>query len=160
MNDKELQAMAHEYVVCPQALELSPLPVRTVASCLAFPTIISRVESYLIALEACDLLELRIGPELALEAMTKDSDNTEEHRAEQIQFQRGMGKNYERLEFIGDTFLKMATSISLFIKFPSENEFDFHVSRMEMICNQNLFDGAVMETRNLPKFIRTEAFNR
>ena len=160
MNEKELQATAHEYVVCPQALELSPLPVHTVASCLAFPTIISRVESYLIALEACHLLGLSIGPELALEAMTKDSDNTEEHRAEQIQFQRGMGKNYERLEFIGDTFLKMATSISLFIRFPSENEFDFHVSRMEMICNQNLFDGAVMETINLPKFIRTEAFNR
>ena len=39
--------------------------------------------------------------EFALEAFTKDSDNTEEHHAEQIQVQRGMGKNYERLEFIG-----------------------------------------------------------
>ena len=91
MNEKEIEAMSHEYVVCPEALQLSPLPVSVVASCLAFPTIISRIDSYLIASEACELLELAIGPELALEAMTKDSDNTEEHRAEQIQFQRGMG---------------------------------------------------------------------
>lgn len=55
-----------------------------------FPSIIHRLESYLITLEACDLLGLSIKPELALEAMTKDSDNTEEHKAEQIHLQRGM----------------------------------------------------------------------
>ena len=157
---KEKKALAHDYVVCPQALELSALPVGIVPSLLAFPTIISRIEAFLIALEPCHLLEISINPALALEAVTKDSDNTDEHRAEQMHLQRGMGKNYERLEFIGDTFLKMATSISLFIKYPSENEFDFHVSRMAMICNQNLFDGAVMEQRDIPRFIRTEAFNR
>ena len=69
-----------------------------------YPAIIHRIESYLIALEACALLHLDIRPDLALEAVTKDSDNTGDHNIEQINFQRGMGKNYERLEFIGDCF--------------------------------------------------------
>ena len=116
------------------------------------------MEAYLIALEACDLLGLSVRPALALEALTKDSDNTDEHRSEQIHFQRGMGKNYERLEFIGDTFLKMATSISVFCKSPEENEYDYHVKRMLMICNKNLFNTATF--LKLQEYIRSTSFSR
>lgn len=94
----------------------------------------------------------------ALEAVTKDSDNTEEHRLEQIQFQRGMGKNYERLEFLGDCFLKMATSISLFVGSPNDQEFDFHVNRMTLICNRNLFNTA--KERKIYEYIRSKGFSR
>ena len=123
-----------------------------------FPAILWRIESYLIALEACAIFQLDIKPELALEAMTKDSDNTEEHRAEQLHVQRGMGKNYERLEFIGDCFLKMATSISLFCLSPDNDEFEYHVQRMLLICNKNLFKTAV--DCELYKYIRSMAFSR
>ena len=123
-----------------------------------FPAIIFRLESYLIALEGCQLLNLQIKPELALEAFTKDSDNTEEHRNEQIQFQRGMGKNYERLEFIGDCFLKMATSISLYAQNAVDDEFESHVKRMLMICNKNLF-GTAAQVR-LYEYIRSQSFSR
>lgn len=123
-----------------------------------FPPCISRIESYLIAVEVCDLLGLAIQPALALEALTKDSDNTDEHRSEQIHLQRGMGKNYERLEFIGDCFLKMATSISVFCKSPEENEYDYHVKRMLMICNKNLFHTATF--LKLQEFIRSTSFSR
>lgn len=112
----------------------------------------------MISLEACDKLQLSIETHLALEALTKDSDNTEEHRKEQIHFQRGMGKNYERLEFLGDCFLKMATSISLFAMNPDNDEFDFHVKRMCLICNQNLFNTAVR--LKLYEFVRTQGFSR
>ena len=122
------------------------------------PGIITRLESYLIALEAFEDFGLQVGPDLALEALTKDSDNTEEHRTMQIQFQRGMGKNYERLEFIGDCFLKMATSISLFAKFPEDNEFDYHVKRMIMICNDNLRKTAI--DKQLYRRIRSKEFSR
>jgi endoribonuclease Dicer len=122
------------------------------------PPALSRIESHLITLEACEALGLEVRPELALEAMTKDSDNTEEHRSEQIHVQRGMGKNYERLEFIGDSFLKMATSISLFSKCPDNDEFEYHVRRMEMICNKNLF-GVALNLR-LHDYVRSKGFNR
>ena len=173
ITEKEKGVNTTAYL-CPQPLKISAvsrwlphfqpmliefqLPTTVVAMAYLFPPIISRIESYLIALEACDLLDLAVQPALALEALTKDSDNTEEHRSEQIQFQRGMGKNYERLEFIGDCFLKMATSISVFCKSPEENEYDYHVKRMLMICNKNLFNTATF--LKLHEYIRSAGFSR
>ncbi|KAF1965214.1 endoribonuclease dcr-1 [Bimuria novae-zelandiae CBS 107.79] len=145
--------------VCPEPLRISPLSTRYVAMCYVFPAIIHRLEDYLIALEACQLLDLDIGPALALEAVTNDSENSDEHGEEKTNFKSGMGPNYERLEFMGDCFLKMATSISTFVQQPDENEFEFHVRRMLMLCNKNLFNVAV-EKRGLVEYIRTAAFSR
>lgn len=123
-----------------------------------FPAIVHRVESYLIALEASALLNLKIRPDLALQAITKDSDNTEEHDSEQLNFQHGMGNNYERLEFLGDCFLKMATTISLYGLFPDNDEYKYHVDRMLLICNKNLRDNAI--ELKLYEYIRSRGFNR
>jgi endoribonuclease Dicer len=125
---------------------------------LIFPAIMTRLDSYLIADEVSRMLHLDIRLDLALEAITKDSDNTEEHREEQIHFQRGMGKNYERLEFLGDCFLKMATSIALYIQNPNDQESDFHVKRMLMVCNKNLFLTAV--ELKLYEYVRAMSFCR
>ncbi|KAL8702024.1 MAG: hypothetical protein Q9201_004601 [Fulgogasparrea decipioides] len=156
-TEKEYNIKMDAYV-CPEPLLFSALPTSTAAMAYLLPSAISRIESYLIALEACGMLGLSIRPELALEAITKDSDNTEEHRAEQIHFQRGMGKNYERLEFIGDCFLKMATSISIFCLSPNNDEFEYHVRRMLLICNKNLFHVAV--EKKLYEYIRSVGFSR
>ncbi|KAH3204436.1 Dicer-like protein 1 [Aspergillus fumigatus] len=154
-QEKEMQT---ECFICAEPLSISALPPSIVSTCLAFPAIISRLDSYLIALEACDELELVIRPDFALEAFTKDSDNTEEHRGQQIHFQRGMGKNYERLEFLGDCFLKMATSIALFSQNPNDDEFDYHVNRMCLICNKNLFNTAIK--KQIYRYIRSRGFSR
>lgn len=122
------------------------------------PAIIFKIESCLIALDACKLLDLNIQPDLALEAVTKDSDNTEEHDVEQVNFQGGMGNNYERLEFLGDTFLKMGTTISLFTLNPDNDEFESHVERMTIICNKNLFNNA-LEVK-LQEYVRSKCLNR
>ena len=126
--------------------------------CYLFPAIVFRLEAYLIVMEACDMLGLQVKPHLALEALTKDSDNTEEHKSEQVHFQRGMGKNYERLEFIGDCFLKMATSISLYAQNAVDDEFESHVKRMLMLCNKNLYGTAVK--LKLYEYIRSQGFSR
>ncbi|KAL2829943.1 hypothetical protein BDW59DRAFT_141506 [Aspergillus cavernicola] len=144
--------------ICLEPLRVSAIPTSVAASCLAFPAVITRLDAYLITMEACVDIDLVMKPELALEAFTKDSDNTEEHRTQQIHFQRGMGKNYERLEFLGDCFLKMATSISLFAQNPDNDEFDYHVKRMCLICNKNLFNTAVK--MELYRFIRSQGFSR
>jgi endoribonuclease Dicer len=134
------------------------LTTRFVAICYVFPAIIHRFEGYLIALDCCKVLSLNVGPRLALEALTKDSENSEEHGEEKINLKSGMGPNYERLEFMGDCFLKMATSISVFVQQPDENEFEFHVRRMLMLCNKNLFDTAVKY--KLYEYARTMSFSR
>jgi endoribonuclease Dicer len=185
--------------------------------CYVLPAIIHRFESYLIALDACKVLDLKVSPALALEALTKDSDNSEEHGEDKINFKSGMGPNYERLEFrtyyqlllififahchcpsrifitgvtrspciltlrihtdlvtpllVGDCFLKMATSLSVFVQQPDENEFQFHVRRMEMLCNKNLMETAIGKKKvpnadgterdlQLYSYIRTDSFSR
>ncbi|KAL4956056.1 hypothetical protein BDW69DRAFT_181948 [Aspergillus filifer] len=157
MSDQEKEAPMKCFI-CLEPLKMSALPSSFVASCLAFPAIITRLDGFLVTLEACRELDLTVDPELALEAFTKDSDNTEEHRAQRIQFQRGMGKNYERLEFLGDCFLKMATSISLFAQNPNNDEFDFHVKRMCLICNKNLYNTAIK--KEIYRYIRSQGFSR
>ncbi|KAH7398246.1 endoribonuclease dcr-1 [Pyrenochaeta sp. MPI-SDFR-AT-0127] len=157
--------------ICPQPLRISHIATPFVVMCYTLPAILHRFEGYLIALDACSKLDLDIGPALALEALTKDSDNSDEHDEEKINFKSGMGPNYERLEFLGDCFLKMATSIAVFVQQPDEDEFEFHVRRMVMLCNQNLMDTAIGEKKDhsaddperdlqLCKYIRTEAFSR
>lgn len=99
-------------------------------------------------MDACQLLDLAIDPPLALEALTKGDDNTDIQES----------KNYERLEFLGDAFLKMATTISLFTLIPHNNEFEYHVERMTLVCNQNLFNHAV--DRKLQEYVRSKGFDR
>lgn len=123
-----------------------------------FPAIIHRIDANLVALDACRMLGLDIRSDLALEAFTKDSYNTDEHDAEHVNFQRGMGNNYERLEFLGDCFLKMATTIAIFTLIPDKDEFEYHVERMVLVCNRNLFNNA-LEVK-LEEYIRSMAFSR
>ncbi|KAL9126422.1 MAG: hypothetical protein Q9217_004514 [Psora testacea] len=157
LTEKEKNVNSTCYL-CPEPLKFSALPIGVVAMAYMCPAVITRLENYLITLEACHLLGLEVEPGLALEALTKDSNNTEEHKADQIHVQRGMGKNYERLEFLGDCFLKMATSISLFSRSPDNNEFEYHVKRMLMVCNKNLLKTAL--EKKFYEHIRSMAFSR
>ncbi|KAM0263988.1 hypothetical protein ACHAPA_008477 [Fusarium lateritium] len=141
-----------------EPLKVSPLPIGIVYMALTFPAIIHRVDSALIALDACDLLGISLSPDLALEAMTKDSDNTDEHDRQQINFQAGMGCNYERLEFLGDCFLKMATTISIYTVQPNRDECHYHIERMIMVNNRTLFNNAV--GCKLQEYIRSKSFDR
>ncbi|KAK3487801.1 uncharacterized protein B0T23DRAFT_398479 [Neurospora hispaniola] len=141
-----------------EPMRISPIPADVVAMLLCFPSIIHRVESNLVALDACKLLGLDLRPDLALEAFTKDSDNSDEHDAEKENYQTGMGDNYERLEFLGDSFLKMATTIAIYTLIPDKGEFEYHVERMLLICNKNLFNNAL--EIGLEEYIRSMSFNR
>lgn len=126
-----------------------------------FPPIIHRIESTLIALEASVVMGLSsVHPSLALEACTKDCDVSEDSGASEtaINFQAGMGRNYERLELLGDSFLKMASTIALYTLVPDKNEFEYHVERMCMICNKNLFNNAL--EIGLEEYIRSKEFDR
>lgn len=71
-----------------------------------------------------------------------------------------MGENYERLELLGDSFLKMATTIAVFTLIPNKDEFDYHCERMIMICNKNLFNVATSNDIRLQEYIRSKSFER
>lgn len=161
----ETEVSDHTCFLILETLCISPLPTDVVAMAYNVPAIVYRLEQNLVALEACQMLGLNIDADLALQAFTKDSDNQGGdpevgHTAdlEILNFQGGMGENYERLEFLGDAFLKMATTISIFTLIPHKDEFQYHVERMLLICNQNLFNNALEV--NLPEYIRSKSFNR
>lgn len=158
MPDRKKMEPETDAWICLQPLKISVLTPATATSCMVWPAIIHRVESYLIALEACVLAGVECEPAMALAAITKDSNSNEHEVQDCMKLHRGMGENYERLEFIGDTFLKAATSISTFIRNPDDKEFEFHVKRMLMLCNQNLFNVGV--ELKLYEYIRSRAFSR
>ncbi|RMD42671.1 hypothetical protein DV735_g2427, partial [Chaetothyriales sp. CBS 134920] len=164
-TEKE-QAVAKCWIV-PEPLEIARLTPAEARFALLWPSILYRLEQYLIVLEAMDTLGLAdIPAELALEAFTKDAqaDDEEEHNHNIPQQplaakHRGMGKNYERLEFLGDSLLKMTTTITVFNRTACDEE-GMHCRRMAMLCNRNLFNVASSPTYNLPRYIRSQSFMR
>lgn len=140
--------------ICPEPLEISPLAPKAAAMARVFPAVLHRLESYRLASELADELGLEIPPGLALEAITKDSETS----GDQIRKQRGMGPNYERLEFIGDCFLKLATTMAVYAKKIGSDEFAMHCDRMVMLCNKNLFNNC--KKSGWYKYIRSRSFDR
>ncbi|KAF2719135.1 dsRNA-specific nuclease [Polychaeton citri CBS 116435] len=157
--DLKEQKQRTRATLCPEPLRISTIPCDVAASCFAFPAVIHRLESHIIAMEACELVGITCEPATALSAVTKDSDNSGDHETQdRINFQPGMGKNYERLEFMGDCFLKTATTISTFIQNPNDSELEFHVKRMVLLCNKNLYE--VAKALKTYEYIRSIAFSR
>lgn len=140
-----------------QWLRVSSIPADIVRGALLLPSILYRLDNMLIVAEACDHLGLNLPLSLAHEAFSKNgAENDDGDEADDDQ-QDGQC-NYERLEFLGDTFLKMATTIALFTRNPSATEFEHHVERMLLVCNKNLFNTAL--DLELQGYIRSGTFDR
>ena len=159
-NAKEVAKNAVRCHAIPQPLEVGRLPPAMAFTFMAWPSILHRLESYLIALEAFAKLDLEVPAELALEAFTATGDNDDDGAQTHSSSLRGMGKNYERLEFIGDSLLKMTTTMTVFCIKHKAAESDLHCDRMQMLCNNNLFNVSKDESLKLYQYARTNGFNR
>lgn len=147
-------------LIAPQTLKVGRAPANFMASCLVWPAVIHRIEAYMITLEAFDRLDLPgVSAELALEAFTKDADNEEEEFQTHTGGKRGMGKNYERLEFIGDSLLKTTTTMTVFNRTSCDEE-GMHCRRMEILCNRNLYNVSSSDDLQLYRHARTLGFDR
>jgi len=124
------------------------------------------LESFLVvgeALEKLDLLQVPL--DLALQAFTQDS-NAEADKGDDMQDDniihmedpsdayRRVTSNYERLEFIGDSLLKMMTTITVFNR-TTCNEEGMHCKRMEMLSNRRLYTTASKPEYELFQYIRS-----
>ena len=145
--------------IAPEPLQIGRLSPEAASTVLAWPAILHRFESYLIALEATESIGLKGLPaELALEAFTKD-DSADDHETQTHDGNlRGMGKNYERLEFIGDSLLKMTSTIAVYNRTTCDEE-GMHCRRMEVLCNRTLYNTATGSLQ-LPLYIRSRGFAR
>ncbi|KAK0473131.1 hypothetical protein EDD18DRAFT_1197346 [Armillaria luteobubalina] len=69
----------------------------------------------------------------------------------------GLAYDYERLELLGDSFLKYVSSLYVFVTEPDRSEGNLHASRRELISNNSLLHQAVRI--GLPSFIQTKPFS-
>ncbi|KAL5527188.1 hypothetical protein ACEPAG_5979 [Sanghuangporus baumii] len=64
--------------------------------------------------------------------------------------------DYERLELLGDAYLKYLSSIYLFVTFPTLHEGALHLSRQRIISNRSLLKNA--NRCGLPQYIQSKPF--
>ncbi|KAJ3082173.1 hypothetical protein HDU99_003427, partial [Rhizoclosmatium hyalinum] len=106
-----------------------PIPLELVKLAQIIPSVLYRIEGF------CLMHETRISlnqPQITMDTMREvftASSALESY-------------SYERLEILGDAFLKLASSADLFHRYPNANEGDLSKMRSSVVSNQNLFNVA------------------
>ncbi|KAJ9613349.1 Dicer-like protein 1 [Cladophialophora chaetospira] len=158
--------------LAPQPLEVARISYAVAQTGVLWPSILHRLESLLIVQDAYRKLDLEEVPlNLALEAFTQDGSSEADllgsetgSQAEQ-DFDEHDAKpaekapmNYERLEFIGDSLLKMMTTITVYNR-TTCNEEGMHCKRMDLLSNSRLCNTASAPHYELFRYIRSAGEN-
>jgi endoribonuclease Dicer len=141
--------------ICPGPFKISTIPANFAETAYMLPSLMHQLDSFLLAEELYKEVELDVPLDLALQSITKNfTAFTTVDASDPLTY----GANYERLEFIGDTFLKLAGSIAVFLNHPEAEEYQLHVLRGICVMNDNLWQ--VARNTDLPKYIRSSGFSR
>jgi endoribonuclease Dicer len=132
-----------QYLI-PEFCHLYPISASMYRTATLMPSIMMHIDAVLLVREVNEKLETDIDETLLLEAFTTPSAN--------------MDADYERLETLGDSFLKFVATIRLYIMFPQCHEGQLHCQRIRIICNKALYRGA--RRLQLYKHITSQPFNR
>lgn len=127
-----------------QFLMVSPFSGEMFRSCSLLPSIFNRIEMWNAVLEfERTFPDLGIKREYLLEALVCPGTN--------------IGFSYERLETLGDAFLKVGYGLHFFVEKPEGNEGVLSPSRHKLVSNKSLYQRSA--ARNLPKFIWNRPVN-
>ncbi|SPO39203.1 uncharacterized protein PSFLO_04682 [Pseudozyma flocculosa] len=112
-------------MLIPFYAHVHPLPLSVARSGLLLPSVFYRYDDLLLS-QGCSraLLSDRLPGDLVLTALTPPARNA--------------GFDYERLEFYGDTVLKLLAACQVFTTRLSETEGELHVASKEILVNQVL----------------------
>ncbi|KAI0649982.1 ribonuclease III [Trametes meyenii] len=106
------------------------IPASTFRTLWLLPSIMTRIDSYLLVKELdAKLFHLSIHEQQLLIALSTRAAWTE--------------SNYERLEFLGDAFLKVVASNYLYVTLPTAGEGVLHYERQGIIGNKTLHECAM-----------------
>ncbi|KAK9768192.1 Dicer-like protein 1 [Basidiobolus ranarum] len=130
--------------IIPEFSSKLPIPASTFRSAMYLPSILTRVNSILLVKELKEKLDLDVDDILLMEAFSIPSAS--------------LDINYERLETLGDSFLKLGVSIRVYLVYPSKQEGQLHCQRIKSISNCALFRNAVKLELN--KYVTSAPFNR
>ncbi|WBW75285.1 dicer [Schizosaccharomyces osmophilus] len=94
-------------------------------SALLLPSILYHMEALFLASEFASKHGLKCSLLTMLQALSTEDAS--------------MDDNYDRLEFLGDSFLKVYASSTVFLKYTHDQEYQLHVHRKQIISNYNLY---------------------
>ncbi|TFK28818.1 hypothetical protein FA15DRAFT_664885 [Coprinopsis marcescibilis] len=143
-KDHTLAVKGVQKYLIPELCAKCTIPGSILRTVLLAPSIISKVDDLLVVKE----LNMRffnnsIREDLLYIAITTVSAEMEH--------------DYERLEVLGDAFLKYLASLVVFIMNPTQNEGSLHVARQKLISNKSLH--AYSTDIGLPAYVRSKPFN-
>ncbi|KAF8609137.1 hypothetical protein BDV93DRAFT_517997 [Ceratobasidium sp. AG-I] len=143
LDPKETATEVSKNYLVPEMCFLSSIPAATFHTALIMPSVIWHVENVLVAKQLnLTLFQGQIRDDLLMHALCSQ-----------------MAKrtfNYERLEFLGDTFIKYAASAYLYGTDPDATAGTLHMRRQRMVNNKSLWTGA--QAIGLPSCIQSEPF--
>ncbi|KAL1922179.1 uncharacterized protein VTP21DRAFT_9718 [Calcarisporiella thermophila] len=111
---------------------------------MLLPSIMTRLDAYLLVQDFQTRWGLSMRDDLTLEAMTAPSVN--------------LGFDYERLETLGDSILKLIVTIRLFLLHTYDHEGQLHHRRIRMISNHALYKCALR--LEAPCYMSAKPFSR
>ncbi|THV08645.1 ribonuclease III [Dendrothele bispora CBS 962.96] len=135
-NDRAEEAQSF----IPELCAKYTIPASTFRTVMLLPCIIRRIDDLLLVKELnAKFFGHSINDHLLHMALTTPS--------------AGIEYDYERLELLGDTFLKFLATLYVFVKIPNENEGAMHLERQKIISNKALLEAAIAV--QLPPFIQS-----
>ncbi|KAJ3922820.1 hypothetical protein F5877DRAFT_87971 [Lentinula edodes] len=133
----------HKYLI-PELCAKVTIPASTFRTALLLPCIMRRLDDFLLVKELnAGLLSHCVSEGLLHAAISAPS--------------AGIEYDYERLELLGDAFLKLLSSIYIFVMYPEADEASMHNYRQAIIANKSLLRNAVAV--GLPAFIQSRPFS-
>ncbi|KAI0220906.1 Dicer-like protein 1 [Massospora cicadina] len=143
-TNKKMQGYRANYLL-PEFCRAYWLPASVLRSVMLVPSLMMRLDALLLIKEVkCNLNIDFVRDELLLEAFTHTTAN--------------VSMDYERLELLGDSYLKLIATLDIYIRFPKKHEGQLHCQRVRIIGNRTMYYAA--KERNLPAYFITQPFNR
>ncbi|ORY37126.1 ribonuclease III, partial [Neocallimastix californiae] len=128
----------------PDICKVLPIPMELYRLAYLMPSLIQRLDRYLIVNQFKNRMNLPISHNQTLFSAFCSCSAHE-------------GSNYERLENLGDSFIKFAVSIDIFRKYPNLDEGGMTYHRGKIICNKNLYEISIK--KNFDSLMFVNAFN-
>ncbi|PWY98424.1 hypothetical protein BCV70DRAFT_150616, partial [Testicularia cyperi] len=123
------EAKGRRKIVIPSLYRVHELSFAAAQSALLLPSILGRYDQILLGDAAnAALFSSRLDTDLVTKALTSPS--------------LGHEFDYERLEFLGDSFLKLVATCSTFTSLQACNEAELHLANKEILTNKRLFKEA------------------
>jgi dsRNA-specific ribonuclease len=144
-SDNQPPASRHSYVLPVPICTMDDIPCEQVQTALLIPSIMHRLQVYLVADKLTKTILADVGfDDLSLVVTAISASVAREEMS------------YQRLEFLGDSLLKVCTSIHLLAEYPQWHEGYLSHKKDTLVANARLARAAIKS--GLPNFILTKPF--